>query len=227
MKKVATCDLEQIGGRLKVAREALGLSRPAFTTIHGGSVRTLENNEKGANEPGACLVAAFASAGINANWLLTGDGRMFIHAGAPLGRLMTAARGEIPVQQLAEWLETPAINIVAFERGEALPDKQTLRDIAAMCDAHPAPLLRALAKIQGVVDDQPINADAMPSRPAPSVKINIEALATAIVAMQKLSKPGEAPEVTARKAAEFYQYCLDQGLITPDGLGDGNMKEAS
>ena len=63
---------------MKLAREALDLSRPAFATKSGCSVRTLENNEKGANEPGACLVAAFLAAGINANWLLTGDGPMLL-----------------------------------------------------------------------------------------------------------------------------------------------------
>ena len=49
---------------------------------------------------------------------------------------------------------------------------------------------------------------------------------TAISDMQKLAKAGEAAESTARKAAEFYQYCLDQGLITPDGLGNGHLKQA-
>lgn len=132
---------------MRAAREALGLSRPAFTTECGGiTVRTLENNEGGVNEAGACLVAAFVRLGINANWLLTGDGPMLL-------------------------------------------------------------------------------ADLAP-KPAPPVKINIEALATAMVAMRNLAKPDEAPEATARKAVQFYQYCLDQELITPDGLGEGNLPKA-
>lgn len=129
---------------MKLAREVLGLSRPAFATKNGCTVRTLENNEKGANEPGACLVAAFSLAGINANWLLTGDGPML------------------------------------------------LKDLA------PAPM------------------------PQP---INVKALAAALDAMRKLAKPGETPEATADKAARFYQYCLDEGLITPDGLGEGHLKK--
>ncbi len=41
-------------------------------------MRTLENNEGGANEARACLIAAFARLGINANWLLTGEGPMLL-----------------------------------------------------------------------------------------------------------------------------------------------------
>lgn len=76
---------------------------------------------------------------------------------------------------------------------------------------------------------QVMNEDAMRAVAAAGaeVKINAEALATAMIAMQNLAKPGEPPQVTARKAARFYQYCLDEGMITPDGLGEGNLKKAS
>lgn len=74
--KVATSTLAEIGARMKAARDALGLSRPAFATKCGCTVRTLENNEGGANEAKAGLIEAFVRLGINANWLLTGDGPM-------------------------------------------------------------------------------------------------------------------------------------------------------
>lgn len=76
--KASTCDLVALGGRLKAAREALKLSRPAFVEKFGGSVRTLENNEAGRNEPGAWLFFALASNGINANWLLNNEGPMLM-----------------------------------------------------------------------------------------------------------------------------------------------------
>lgn len=76
--KASTCDLAALGERLKAAREALALSRPAFAEKFGGSVRTLENNEAGRNEAGACLIGIYAANGINTNWLLTGDGPMLL-----------------------------------------------------------------------------------------------------------------------------------------------------
>lgn len=135
---------------MREARRALKLNQVDFYDKFVGSdrikLRTYQRAETGANEAGMMLVESFVRAGINANWLLTGEGPMLL-------------------------------------------------------------------------------ADLAP-RPAPQVKINVEALATAVVAMQKLAKAGEAAESTARKAAEFYQYCLDQGLITPDGLGNGHLKQA-
>ncbi len=76
--KASTCDLMGIGERIRSAREALGLTRPAFVEKYGGSVRTLENNEAGRNEAGACLIAVYAANGINVNWLLTGEGPMLL-----------------------------------------------------------------------------------------------------------------------------------------------------
>lgn len=73
-----TKKLAEIGARMKDAREASGLSRPSFATKFGGTVRTLENNEGGRNEPGAGMISAFVSLGINANWLLTGEGPMLL-----------------------------------------------------------------------------------------------------------------------------------------------------
>ncbi len=76
--KASTIDLVAIGERMKTARESLGLSRPEFVEIYGGSVRTLENNERGRNEPGAATLSAFMALGVNANWLLTGEGPMLL-----------------------------------------------------------------------------------------------------------------------------------------------------
>lgn len=78
--KASTCDLAALGERMKEAREAVGLTRPSFVEKFGGSVRTLENNEGGRNEPGSSLIGAFTSLGINANWLLTGEGEMLLQA---------------------------------------------------------------------------------------------------------------------------------------------------
>lgn len=132
--------------RLKAARGAIGLKQDEMAAQSGVSYSVFQKYEMGRSVPGGDAIAGFVRLGINANWLLTGDGPML------------------------------------------------LKDLA------PAPMPQL---------------------------INVKALAAALDAMRKLAKPGETPEATADKAARFYQYCLDEGLITPEGLGEGNLKKAS
>lgn len=77
--KASTCDLITLGERMKAARAALDLTQTEFHEKYGcGSVRTYQKNEAGSNEAGICLAGSFVRAGINANWLLTGEGPMFL-----------------------------------------------------------------------------------------------------------------------------------------------------
>lgn len=78
MTKATTCRLIEIGLRMRTARESLGLSQSAVAKLFGGSDRTYQKNERGLNEPGICLAGVFIRAGINANWLLTGEGPMLL-----------------------------------------------------------------------------------------------------------------------------------------------------
>lgn len=78
MSKVIPCDLKDIGSRMRVAREHLGLTQSKLATQFGYSDRTYQKNETGMNEAGICLTVAFAQLGINANWLLTGEGPMLL-----------------------------------------------------------------------------------------------------------------------------------------------------
>ena len=138
---------------MRQARKALKLNQTDFhDTYVVGTLRSFQRAEAGSNEAGVCLVGAFIRAGINANWLLTGEGPML------------------------------------------------LKDLAPERVAVAEPL---------------------------QVKINTKALGAAIDAMRKLAEPGETPESTAMKTAKFYQYLLDQGLITPTGIGEGVLKKAS
>lgn len=65
---------------MRAAREALGLGQGEYADQYGLNVRTYRKNETGINEAGICLAAVFIRAGINANWLLTGDGPMRLDA---------------------------------------------------------------------------------------------------------------------------------------------------
>ena len=58
-------------------------------------------------------------------------------------------------------------------------------------------------------------------------KINEEALIKAFEVMTQTATPNETPRQTARKAVEFYMYLIEKGMITPEGVGDGNQSSAA
>jgi len=102
---------------MKAAREALGLTQAAFHEQYGyGSVRSYQKNEAGANEAGICLVAAFIAAGINANWLLTGEGPMLraeLRASATAG--FDLARFRLAIEATEEGLAA-AVRVMAPDK---------------------------------------------------------------------------------------------------------------
>jgi transcriptional regulator with XRE-family HTH domain len=76
--EVSPCDLAEISARLRAAREAIGKGQAEFSRENGLSPGTYRKNENGVTEAGICLAGVFIRAGINANWLLTGEGPMLL-----------------------------------------------------------------------------------------------------------------------------------------------------
>ena len=62
-----------IGERLKEERERLDLTQPAFAEAAGAKKRTLIDWEKGVSSPTAVQLAALASIGVDALYVLTGQ----------------------------------------------------------------------------------------------------------------------------------------------------------
>lgn len=62
-----------IGERLKSERERLGMTQPDFAEAAGAKKRTLIDWEKGASSPTAVQLAALASIGVDALYVLTGQ----------------------------------------------------------------------------------------------------------------------------------------------------------
>lgn len=58
-------------------------------------------------------------------------------------------------------------------------------------------------------------------------KINVEALVKAFEVMTQTARPGETTAETAKKAVDFYLYLLNTGMITLDGVGNGNVANAA
>lgn len=68
---------------MKAAREALGLTQDGLAQAVGGSKRGIQNNEALKSVPGGEVICGLVCLGINANWLLTGEGPMLLKDLAP------------------------------------------------------------------------------------------------------------------------------------------------
>lgn len=64
--------------RLKAARSALGLTQKEVAEQSGVSTRGYQGYEDGRSVPGGEAISGFVKLGINANWLLTGEGPMLL-----------------------------------------------------------------------------------------------------------------------------------------------------
>lgn len=69
--------MHTLAAALKHWRELLKLSQAAMATQLRMPLRTYQDYERGHRAPGAEAMEAFARAGIDTNWLLTGEGPMF------------------------------------------------------------------------------------------------------------------------------------------------------
>lgn len=68
----------EIGVRMKAAREALRLTQDGLAKAVGASKRGIQDNEAQKSVPGGDVIAGMVKLGINANWLLTGNGLMLL-----------------------------------------------------------------------------------------------------------------------------------------------------
>lgn len=119
--KASGCDLSEIGARMKIAREAISVGQGEFAEQYGLNVRTFRKNEGGLNEAGICLASAFIRAGINANWLLTGEGPMLLADLKP-----QPAPGAIDPERLRLAIETVEEGLAATHTTMALAKKADL-----------------------------------------------------------------------------------------------------
>lgn len=99
----------ELGARLRAIRIALGnLDRAAVATDLGVAKNSLAFWERGERTPDAEVLAAYQSVyGININWLLSGDGKMFGSAENTLhktGGLLDRKRMERAIEAVCEGL---------------------------------------------------------------------------------------------------------------------------
>lgn len=67
--------LREIGGRIKQARQAVGMTQEELAALAGAKSKSgLQDNERGRSMPGGYIISALAKRGINTNWIFTGEG---------------------------------------------------------------------------------------------------------------------------------------------------------
>lgn len=69
-----------IGNRIKAVRELLGYTQSGISKQCGSKLRSWQEYEKGGRSPGSQVIAGLVSIGVNANWLLSGEGEMLATA---------------------------------------------------------------------------------------------------------------------------------------------------
>jgi transcriptional regulator with XRE-family HTH domain len=67
-----------VAGRIAEFRQSLGISQKGMATHVGLSLPSLKDYEGGKTMPGGEAIQRLVEAGINANWLLTGEGPMLL-----------------------------------------------------------------------------------------------------------------------------------------------------
>lgn len=157
-----------VGPRLKQVREALRLTQAELADAVGGSKRGLQDNETRNRVPGGEVIAGFVRLGINANWLLTGEGPMLL---------------------------------------SELEEVATLR-------AHNQRLQAERDALAARLDQ------------AQDASLNQAAMRAIIAGTVEAKAPGAPADQIARMAVDYYCRAISEGMITPEGIGEGNLKKA-
>lgn len=79
--------MSTVGSRLKVWRECLSLRQSDAANLIGLSGSTFQNYERDVRQPNAESLTLFVRAGINVNWLLTGEGPMLLGDYSEAGKM--------------------------------------------------------------------------------------------------------------------------------------------
>ncbi len=110
---------QAVGLRIKEARSALGLTQKELCEKAGMKLPSVRDYELGNRIPGGEAVADLVSIGINANWLLTGEGAMLLSdakvspARPPVKTLPVEQVAALPAAQHADFVFVPRYEVAA------------------------------------------------------------------------------------------------------------------
>lgn len=153
--------MHSIGVRLKAWRESQKLTQPEAATRLGVNFRSYQNYEGDVRPPKSDSLESFARAGINTNWLLTGEGEMLLNQGVKNSQ--EQLHGHQAQYMVAEPAPQPA-SVVAVDpalmrlclgacvmvHGEAFASEPTALQLEYVCELYNLLLKQAATHDQGV-----------------------------------------------------------------------------
>jgi phage repressor protein C with HTH and peptisase S24 domain len=118
--------MNTVSERLVYLRGYLGLNQPEAATRYGIPYNTYRKYEHGLSKPGADAIEGISRAGINSNWLLTGEGPMFLCDIA-----QSPASNDVPSypSQPHGFVAIPLFDVRAAAGGGSLVDSERVLDV--------------------------------------------------------------------------------------------------
>ena len=120
-----------IGARFKKMREELGFTQKALCAVMEKPLPSIRDYERGKSIPGGDAIASLVRAGINANWLLTGEGEMLIASSANVFT-MHQSMSMPAAEQQAGYVALPLYNDVRAAAGHGAVNGHEQADDALM-----------------------------------------------------------------------------------------------
>ena len=101
---------------MKAARELIGLTQDGLAKAVGGSKRGIQENEARNRVPGGEVVAGMVRLGVNANWLLAGEGDMLLQGAKGVQASGNGSQAQYLVSEPEISVDTPLGVDAAFLR---------------------------------------------------------------------------------------------------------------
>jgi len=115
--------MSTLNGRLKAWRESKRLKQEDAASLLGVPAGTYQKYEMGIRAPGAAAMEAFVTAGgINANWLLTGEGPMLLGdlQAAGWSGALDRERMRMAIEAIEEALTEKGLVMAPVKKGEVV-----------------------------------------------------------------------------------------------------------
>lgn len=175
-----------IGERLKKARNGLGMTQKAFCAAIGMPLPSLRDYELGKTIPGGEAMEAFVRAGINVNWLLTGEGEMYAKPARLLGQLLAEGRGSRSIDEMAKLLYVTPEQLRRYEQNLERPDAAFLKLFLLFAQGDKVKLSAKLDFAVGIANlADELRKTAQAQQPEPPPALDMDRMKLAIEAVEE------------------------------------------
>lgn len=138
---------QTLGMRLKIARDHLGYAQKGMAEAAGSKLRSWQDYEADKKVPGSQIIAGLSALGVNANWLLLGEGPMLRNEQSPdeaaQEDAVLSALGDPEAEERAE--ARARAHIGQIEENKSLVD-ESLKNAGVSLAGHWRAMLASLTR---------------------------------------------------------------------------------